>query len=45
MSRRTPRLGNLTVVACAVLWGALRRTAGLCALQAVAFGAAGGVGQ
>lgn len=38
-------LGDLAVVACAVLWGALRRTAGLGALQTVAFGAASRVGQ
>lgn len=43
--RASLRLGNLTVVAGAVLGGALGRPAGLGALQAVAFGASGRVGQ
>lgn len=39
------KLGDFTVVAGAVLWGALRRTDGLGALQAVAFGAAARISQ
>lgn len=45
LPRRSRWLGDFTVVAGAVLRRALRRTDGLWPLQAVAFGAAGWVGQ